>query len=266
MSRGTIFGFIGGWFLVILSMRLATDNFGLFADISSAVLVLGGSYMTMFICFEAKDVIGATKEILRIFKPHKASECSYKNEVGRFVQWAYVTQKNGLQGLENEALTAVGNDEPFLRYGIELVISGYTGNEVRDVLKEACFSEYQRMGKLTEVAKQLGANTPAFGMAGTLIGLIVMLGNMSGDPGAIGLGMAVALITTFYGILAARLLYLPAYSKMSEHADDTLFRNLLITESLVLLAERKSPRYIQDRLNAYLDPSQHFLIDRDMQR
>ncbi len=80
------------------------------------------------------------------------------------------------------------------------------------------------------------------------------------------MGMAVALITTFYGILAARLLYLPAYNKMSEHADDTLFRNLLITESLVLLAERKSPRYIQDRLNAYLDPSQHFLIDRDMQR
>ena len=206
MSRGTIFGFIGGWFLVLMSMRLATDNFGLFADISSAVLVLGGSYVTMFICFEAKDVIGATKEILRLFKPHKDSERSYKNEVGRFVQWAYVTQKNGLQGLENEALTSVGNDDPFLRYGIELVISGYTGNEVRDILKEASFSEYQRIGKLTEVAKQLGANTPAFGMAGTLIGLIVMLGNMSGDPGAIGMGMAVALITTFYGILAQRAL------------------------------------------------------------
>lgn len=266
MSRGTLFGFIGGWLLIIISIRLATDNFGLFVDAVSAVLVIGGSYMAMFISFESKDVLSSTKAASKIFKQYKDSTISYKDEVGRFVQWAYVTQKNGLQGLENEALTSVGNDDPFLKYGVELVISGYTGNEVREILKEACFSTYQRAGKDPEIMKQLGANTPAFGMAGTLIGLIVMLGNMGGDPTSIGTGMAVALITTMYGVLAARLIFLPAFTKMSQRTDDTLFRNLLITESLVLLAERKSPRYIQDRLNAFLDPNQHFLIDRDMQR
>ena len=83
---------------------------------------------------------------------------------------------------------------------------------------------------------------------------------------ALGTGMAVALITTFYGVMSARLIYLPAGIKLSARNDEELFRNLLITESLVLLAERKSPRYIQDKLNAFIDPSQHFLIDRDMQR
>ncbi len=93
-----------------------------------------------------------------------------------------------------------------------------------------------------------------------------MLGNMGADPASIGTGMAVALITTFYGVMSARLIYLPAGIKLSARNDEELFRNLLITESLVLLAERKSPRYIQDKLNAFIDPSQHFLIDRDMQR
>ncbi|MGN0904032.1 MAG: flagellar motor protein MotA, partial [Alphaproteobacteria bacterium] len=75
---------------------------------------------------------------------------------------------------------------------------------------------------------------------------------------------AVALITTLYGILAARLIFMPAATKNAQREDNSLFRNLLIVESLVLLAERKSPRYIQDKVNAFLDPSQHFLIDRDM--
>ena len=89
---------------------------------------------------------------------------------------------------------------------------------------------------------------------------------MGGDASSIGAGMSVALITTFYGVLAARLVYLPGFVKMGQRADDTLFRNLLVAEGMALLAERKSPRYIQDRLNALLDSSQHFLIDRDMQR
>ena len=146
----------------------------------------------------------------------------------------------------------------------DLVITGYTGNEVREILKESAFSIYQRETQHIDVLKQLGAYTPAFGMVGTLIGLIVMLGSMGSDPDSIGTGMAVALITTLYGILFARLLYMPAANKVTQRADNSLFRNLLLVESLVLLAERKSPRYIQDKVNAFLDPSQHFLIDRDM--
>lgn len=263
VSRGSLFGFIGGWILVAASIRLSTEQVGIFLDLASVVIVLFGSYAAMFIGFEAKDVFYSNHLLLSVFKQHQDTNLSYKNEVGRIVRWAYIVQKNGLQGLETDAATSVGND-PFLKYGVDLVITGYTGNEVREILKESAFSIYQRETQHIDVLKQLGAYTPAFGMVGTLIGLIVMLGSMGSDPDSIGTGMAVALITTLYGILFARLVYMPASNKAAQRADNSLFRNLLLVESLVLLAERKSPRYIQDKVNAFLDPSQHFLIDRDM--
>ena len=266
MSKSSLIGIIIGWGIVFVSIRLATDNVLMFWDLNSFILVLIGPYFAMLIAYSASDVHLANKKWLSIFKLYKDSSISYKDEVGRFVRWAYITQKNGLQGLENDAMSTVGDDDPFLKYGVELVISGYTGNEVREILKESAFSAYQRAGRPIDVLNNIGSNAPAFGMAGTLIGLVVMLGNMGADPAAIGTGMAVALITTFYGVMSARLIYLPAGINLTSRSDDTLFRNLLITESLVLLAERKSPRYIQDKLNAFLDPSQHFLIDRDMQR
>lgn len=261
MSNGSIFGFIAGWALIVITILMSTSNPGVFIDLPSMIVVIGGSYMAMFIAYEAKDVINSFHLFLSIFKKPSLN-LSYKDEVARIIRWAYIVQKNGLQGLENDALSTVHNDN-FLKYGVELVITGYTGNDIRDILKEAAYAEYQRKLQKIDVLKQLGGNTPAFGMLGTLIGLIVMLGNMS-DPSTIGLGMAVALITTLYGIIAARLVFLPAMVKTTQRADDELFREMLLIESLVLLADRKSPRYIQDKINAFLDPSQHYLIDRDM--
>lgn len=257
-------GIILGWGIVFTSIRLATPDMLSFWDLNSFLLVIIGPYFSMLMAYSGKDVNSANKKWLGAFK--KDIPIPYKDEVGRFVRWAYITQKNGLQGLENDAMSTVGENDPFLKYGVELVISGYTGTEIREILKESAFSTYQRDGKPSEILTNIGGYAPAFGMAGTLIGLVVMLGNMGADPAAIGSGMAVALITTFYGVMSARLIYLPIGVKLGAKNDETLFRNLLVTESLVLLAERKSPRYIQDKLNAFLDPSQHFLIDRDMQR
>ena len=266
MSKSSLFGFICGWGIVLITIRIATPNFLMFWDVGSFLLVIIGPYFSMLMAYKASEVNLANKKWLSCFKNKGDGPASYKDEVGRFVRWAYITQKSGLQGLENDALTSITEDDRFLKYGVELVISGYTGNEVREILKEAAYSAYQRDGKPGEVLTNIGAYAPAFGMAGTLIGLVVMLANMGADPAAIGTGMAVALITTFYGVMSARLIYLPAGIKLGARSDEALFRNLLITESLVLLAERKSPRYIQDKLNAFLDPSQHFLIDVDMQR
>ena len=207
MSKSSLFGLILGWGIVFISIRLATPDMLMFWDLNSFLLVIIGPYFSMLMAYSGSDVHAANKNWLGIFKNRKIDAISYKDEVGRFVRWAYITQKNGLQGLENDAMSSVGDDDPFL-----------------------------------------------------------MLGNMGADPASIGTGMAVALITTFYGVMSARLIYLPAGIKLSARNDEELFRNLLITESLVLLAERKSPRYIQDKLNAFIDPSQHFLIDRDMQR
>ena len=117
---------------------------------------------------------------------------------------------------------------------------------------------------MTDVLMKLGGDAPAFGMLGTLIGLIIMLGSMAGDPSAIGPSMAVALVTTFYGIILARIVFIPLATKAAARNDVTLFKNNLQMEGLVLLAERKSPRYIQDKINSFVDTREQFLIDRDM--
>ena len=108
----------------------------------------------------------------------------------------------------------------------------------------------------------MGAAAPAFGMIGTLVGLIIMLDSMGGDPSSLGKGLAVALATTLYGVLFARLLLLPVADKVQQREQIVRFRNVLVAEGLSLLAERKNPRFIQDKMNSFLDPSIHFNIDK----
>ncbi len=108
----------------------------------------------------------------------------------------------------------------------------------------------------------MGGISPAFGMIGTLVGLIIMLDQMSQDPELLGKGLALALVTTLYGILFARLLFLPVASKVLQREQIVRFRNYLVAEGLALIADRKSPRYIQDKMNSYLDPAIHFNIDK----
>ena len=91
-----------------------------------------------------------------------------------------------------------------------------------------------------------------------------MLGSMGTDPSAIGPSMAVALVTTFYGIILARIVMIPMATRLTFRNDATLFKENLQLEGLVLLAERKSPRYIQDKINSFVDINEQFLIDRDM--
>ena len=99
-------------------------------------------------------------------------------------------------------------------------------------------------------------------MIGTLVGLIIMLDNMGGDPSSLGKGLAVALLTTLYGVLFARIFFLPTATKVLQREQIVKFRNYLVAEGLALLADKKSPRYIQDKMNSYLDPSIHFNIDK----
>ncbi len=108
----------------------------------------------------------------------------------------------------------------------------------------------------------MAAASPAFGMIGTLVGLIIMLDGMGGDPTQLGAGLAVALLTTLYGVIFARLVFMPAATKIMQREQIVRFRNFLVAEGLALLADRKSPRFIQDKMNSFLDPAIHFNIDK----
>jgi chemotaxis protein MotA len=172
-------------------------------------------------------------------------------------------KKHGILALEREIKSAK-SQAPFMRYGVELVITGYTGDEVRTMLANAAGGQFQRGMVNSDILKSMGATAPAFGMIGTLIGLIVMLGSLGGEGGAeaLGLGLAVALNTTLYGVLVSRVVFIPAAAKTAQREGILRFRNFLITEGFVLLAESKSPRFIQDKMNSYLDPKIHYSIEK----
>lgn len=264
MSKGTVIAFIAGICVVLGSIIAATDRPFAFYDIPSMIIVVGGTFVTLFISFETKLSLSALRLMLRAFSSHPDSENSLKSEVGQIVRWAYIIQKNGLQGLENEVTDELRQHSPFLAYGADLVVTGYTGTEIKQILEHMLESQTERDKRETDALKKMGGDAPAFGMLGTLIGLIIMLGNMGGDPSTIGPSMAVALVTTFYGIVLARLIFIPLATKMSTRNEVTLFKNTLQMEGLVLLAERKSPRYIQDKINSFVDINEQFSIDRDL--
>ena len=143
-----------------------------------------------------------------------------------------------------------------------MVISGYTGEEIRGILDNTIETTYHRNCVLVVILKYMSNAAPAFGMIGTLVGLIIMLASMGGDPASLGAGLAVALLTTLYGVIFARMIFTPIATKLQQREDIVRFRNYLVAEGLVLLADNKNPRFIQDRMNSYLDPAIHFDIDK----
>jgi chemotaxis protein MotA len=176
------------------------------------------------------------------------------------IRWGYMVQKSGLPALEADARKLREQDR-FLAFGIDLVISGYTGQEVREILANTIETTFHRHVVPADILRSMANNAPAFGMIATLIGLVIMLDSMS-DPSKIGPGMAVGLMGTLYGVMFARIILMPTASKVQQREEIVRFRKFLVAEGLALLAERRNPRYIQDKMNSFLDPSLHFDIDK----
>ncbi len=261
MSYATILGVLFAFGLFFGSILLATNDFLIFVSFPSFLMVFGGTLASSFIAYEPRYVIMSLKLILRIMVSPKIGRGVLKAEVGRIIKWAYTVQKNGIPALESEAKKAVKGDR-FLGFGVDMVISGYTGEEVREILSTTIETTFGRNTVQVNILKAMGGAAPAFGMIGTLVGLVVMLNSMGGDPAQLGAGLAIALITTLYGVFFARLVFIPAATKIEQREQILRFRNYLVAEGLCLLADRKSPRFIQDKMNSYLDPAIHFNIDK----
>jgi len=261
VSFSTIFSLLIAFGMFLGAIVWETDHYIIFFSASSFVMVVGGTMAATFVSYEPRYVILSLKLIGRILFTPKVGRDILKAEVGRMIRWAYVVQKGGPPALESEASKAVRGDK-FLKFGIEMVVSGYTGDEVRDIMTNLIETTFGRNTVQVNILKFMASTSPAFGMIGTLIGLVIMLDKMGDDPTKLGPGLAIALITTLYGVLFARLVYIPAANKIMQREQIVRFRNYLVAEGLILMADRKSPRYIQDKMNSYLDPAIHFNIDK----
>jgi chemotaxis protein MotA len=252
MDLGTLIGMVGAAAVVVVAIFLG-GSFGAFIDVPSLLIVIGGGPMATLLRFDLGEIAGAFK--IGFGTAFSGSRVKPRGLVEQISELARVARKDGLMGLENIEIT-----DPFLKKGIQLCVDGLAFDFIRDALTRERDLYIERLEEGERVMRALGDAAPAFGMIGTLVGLVQMLANMS-DPAAIGPAMAVALLTTLYGALVSNLVAIPIADKLAAKlALEQLNRSLVIEGTLHIQA-KTNPDIMVEFLNAYLPETQRIVED-----
>lgn len=265
MSIGTVTGLVAGLGLFLLAIFMATDNYVVFWSLESLILVMGGTLANAFISYQGIYVLRALKDTVDIFGHAKMNRHILVDEIRRVLEWATIVSKQGLIALDAH-LKDQEPDDHLLSYGIDLVLKDYKPDAVRDLMANTIESEFERKTIRVQVLENMASTAPAFGMIGTLVGLVIMLSKLDEDPGSIGLSLAIALLTTLYGVLIARLIFQPAGTKVRHREEIVRTRNYLMLELFVMLAEQRTPRYIRDRIRSFLEPELLYRVTEETEQ
>lgn len=247
MDIATILGTLIAFGLVFQAM-VSGSGIGMFIDVPSLSIVFGGTLGVTLMNFPLAQCLAVVKVTLKtvMFKLNTPTE-----EILRIVEYANLARREGLLALEDK-LQAV--DDEFFAKGIQLVIDGFPVETVRDIMELEAEWQFQRHSSGKKILDAIGSMAPAFGMVGTLIGLVKMLANLS-DPSQIGGGMAVALLTTMYGAMVANMFAIPLAGKLDIRAkEEALLRDLMV-EGFIAIQSGEKPALIKEKLKSFLAPS-----------
>jgi chemotaxis protein MotA len=248
MDVASIVGLLLGISLLVISVAIAPgSSFGAFVDYPSMMVVIGGSAAAVLICFPLKAVFNTGRVLKNVFL-NKQEDVSQLIE--QIVSLAETARRDGLLALE-ERVEEIAN--PFIVLGIQMAVDGTRPEVIEDVMRTEMEAVAARHSSGKKVLDQLGRFAPAFGMIGTLMGLIMMLGNLK-DPDALGPGMAVALITTLYGAVAANVFFLPCSEKLSTISKNELSAMEIIVRGIMGIQSGENPRVIQQKLTTFVPP------------
>ncbi len=224
----------------------ALEHFG---DMPSVYITIGGSVSCMLMSCTLKEFVQNLKSYALFFKTPKFET---QTIITKIIDLSNVARKEGLLSLEEAAGEL---DDEFLKKGILLIVDGTDPELVRGILETELASIEGRHNKVISFYEQFAAMGPAWGMIGTLIGLVNMLYNME-DSSKIGPAMAVALLTTLYGSMIANWLCLPATFKMKKNnAIEVMVKEIMI-EGLLSIQAGENPRVIEEKLKAFLSPAE----------
>ena len=247
MDLTTIIGLVSGFGMIIWAMCHGGGDPMAFASSHAAIIVFGGCTAAIMVCFPPKKVAGVFKIIGKTFL-YKLPEPT--EEIERLAEFAALARKEGLLALE-EKIQSI--KDPFLTKGLRLVVDGYPPEVVKKILQSDVASMLERHGAGKVVLEKMGEFGPAFGMVGTLIGLIQMLQNLS-DPSQIGAGMSTALLATLYGAVLTNLMMLPMACKLDQRKKEEVLLKTMMIEGVVGLQSGDKPQIIKERLRAFIDP------------
>ncbi len=246
MDIATLVGVISALGLVVTAILLGGGSFNAFVDIPSFLVVIGGAIAAVMVAFPLKNflsVFGVSKKVFL----NKVENIPALIET--IVSLAETARRDGLLALESK-IEDVENS--FIVLGIQMAVDGTRPEVIEDVMRTELDAVATRHRDGKSIFDQLGRFAPAFGMIGTLMGLIIMLGDM--DPETIGKGMAVALITTLYGAIVSNVIFLPFAEKLGFLNKQELLAMEIIVRGIMGIQSGDNPRVIEQKLNTFIPP------------
>ena len=243
----SIVGFLAGVFFVIVSILLKGE-LTTFFDISSLMITVGGTFAAVLISYPKSKFFNSIKGIKLIFNERELNE---KQVIEEIIRLSSIARKEGLLALEDATEDI---EDEFLKKGIMLIVDGTDPELVRSILETEMAFVQERHKEVQGFWKNIGSLAPAWGMIGTLIGLINMLRVLE-DPDQIGPSMSIALLTTLYGTLLANLVAIPIANKLAIRSQDEIIMKEVMVEGLLSIQAGENPRVIEEKLKVFLAPT-----------
>ncbi|CAN8142488.1 Chemotaxis protein PomA [uncultured Thiomicrorhabdus sp.] len=246
MSYSTLIGLMAGISIVLIAMAMGEGvSIGVFFNVPGIMIVVGGTAAATMIRYSLVDSLSAIGMSFSVLKVNK--ETTDLNELVDITEELIrLSRSKGALAMEEYE---VGNQ--FFQNGVRMLVDGYSPELVSQSLHEQTKLLNDKAETSAGVFRSIGEAAPAFGMIGTLVGLVQMLSNLS-DPSAIGPAMAVAMLTTLYGAMIANLLALPIADKIASWAKNETYRQAMIIEAVDSIARGHNPAVMRDLLEPYL--------------
>ncbi len=258
MGISTIIGIIGGVACIIIGILLNGSIMN-FVEPSSLFITVGGTICALVISYPVPQLLNTVKGVQLAFKgqPDDPGE-----KIQLIIDLANTARKEGLLALENML-----EDIPdrFLRKGIMLIVDGSNSELVKSVMETELYYIQERHNRCIAVLNAGAGYAPAFGMAGTLIGLIAMLVNLE-DASTLGPSMSVALITTFYGVLLANLFFSPLSRKLKTLSAQEQMIDEMILEGILSIQDGENPRMIRDKLESFISNGETAMLNEKIEK
>jgi chemotaxis protein MotA len=247
MDITTGLGLVAG-VIVITTLILMGGDLRMFYDLHAIIIIFGGSFSATLIRFPLVSMLhGLPLGMKFAFTMRRTTQRELVDEIAGLAE---IVRKQGPIGLEKVTV-----EDPFLAKGLRFVADGYDGDFIRDNLERDRDNFLTHLDEGQKIYRAIGDCAPAFGMIGTLIGMVQMFANMT-DPSKLGPFMAVALLATLYGALVANLFCLPIADKLHVKLVDEEVNRTLIIDGVLMMREAKSPTLVREMLLAYL-PEHH---------
>ncbi len=256
MDLTSIIGVVLGLVLIVF-VGISPSLLGNFWDGASLAIVLGGTLAAVIASYPLSKLKDVPKHMKILLQGKRYNVGAL---IDTLVEMAQLARKNGLLALEEKANEI---DDMFFRQGIMLIVDATEPEEVRDMLENELDVMAQRHEESLGIYEKASSFAPAFGMIGTLVGLVNMLKGMdieSGGAGNIGQDMSVALITTFYGCMFANLLFMPIAKKLRVRNEEEFLYKQIMIEGILAIQSGDNPKFLKEKLVTYLGQKERLKI------